>query len=243
MCTVTWMRQPDGYLLLSNRDERRSRQPALGPRIHETRGVKYVAPIDGDFGGSWIGVNEHGLTLCLLNRYGDAQMDGSREYISRGLLLIELLDCLGIDQLTERVNAFNLRRFRPFNLLAIPPAAKSVLMEWNGQEYSVNLNADHLVPLSSTSLSEPNIAVERRRQFEALAAGRNFDADALDLYHRSHLPTRGAYSVCMHREGAATVSLSKILVTTDEVVFKYESGPPCERRDVVSVRLTIRQPK
>jgi hypothetical protein len=237
------MRQPGGYLLLSNRDERRSRQPALGPRIHETNGVKYVAPIDGDYGGSWIGVNEHGMSLCLLNRFGDAQIDESREYISRGLLLIELLDCLGIDQLTDRVKAFNLSRFRPFNLLAIPPGANSVLMEWNGQEYSVNLNAEHLMPLSSTSLIEPNIAVERRRQFEALAIARNFDGAALDLYHRSHLPTRGAYSVCMHREGASTVSLSKILVTTDEVLFKYESGPPCESRDLVSVRLPIRQTK
>jgi hypothetical protein len=85
MCTVTWLPRPDGYQLLCNRDERDSRQPALGPRLHEQNGVKYIAPVDGDHGGSWIGTNEFGMSLCLLNRVGDVESDGNRDYISRGV--------------------------------------------------------------------------------------------------------------------------------------------------------------
>ena len=33
MCTVSWLRQAEGYELLCNRDERHTRKPAGGPRI------------------------------------------------------------------------------------------------------------------------------------------------------------------------------------------------------------------
>ena len=49
------------------------------PRIGDVRGVSFVAPIDGDHGGSWIGVNQFGLTLCLLNRYDDLNADPKQE--------------------------------------------------------------------------------------------------------------------------------------------------------------------
>lgn len=240
MCTVTWLPRPDGYQLLCNRDERDSRQPALGPRIHEQNGVKYIAPVDGDHGGSWIGTNEFGMSLCLLNRYGDVPSDENREYISRGLLLIDLLDCSEVEQLRLRISDVDLSRFRPFNLLVLPRSAKPGLLEWTGSEFSIVSNVDYLVPLTSTSLTEPGIAVERRRQFVAIAASQGLTEDSLDDYHRSHLPTRGAYSVCMHRDGAATVSLSKVSVTEGEILFAYESGSPCESTSVTTVRLISR---
>lgn len=68
MCTVSWLHKAKGYVLLCNRDERHTRKPALGPRISERNGISFIAPVDGDHGGSWIGVNQFGLTLCLLNR-------------------------------------------------------------------------------------------------------------------------------------------------------------------------------
>src|SRR4051794_11876094 len=112
MCTVTWMRHDNGYVLLCNRDERNSRLPALGPQVNELHGVSYIAPLDGNHGGSWIGVNQYGLGLCLLNRYGDARLDESKEYVSRGLLLVELLDSRDCKQVVARLREFDLTRFR-----------------------------------------------------------------------------------------------------------------------------------
>ncbi len=241
MCTVTWLRRPDGYQLLCNRDERDSRQPALGPRIREQKGVKYIAPVDGDHGGSWIGANELGLSVCLLNRYGDMQSGESGEYISRGLLLINLLDCSEAEEVRLRIDDLNLSRFSPFNLLVLPRSAKSALLEWTGSKYSFISDAGRLVPLTSTSLTEPNIAIERQRQFVALTGSRGLNEDSLDAYHRSHSPTRGAYSVCMHRNGAATVSFSRVTVTNVEILCEYESGSPCESNKVMTVRLTTRK--
>ena len=132
MCTVSWLRQADGYVLLCNRDERHTRKPAGDPRIGDVRGVSFVAPIDGDHGGSWIGVNQFGLTLCLLNRYDDLSADPSRDYTSRGLLLTDLLDCRDGSQISTRVTEAGLDRFRPFTLLALSVDAPAMLVGWNG---------------------------------------------------------------------------------------------------------------
>jgi len=237
MCTVTWLRRGNEYQLFCNRDERNSRRPALGPQCHEQKGVKYIAPVDGDHGGSWIGVNEFGIGLCLLNRYGDTEVRADREFISRGLLLMDLLDCLEVQQVKSRINDLHLSRFRPFSLLALSCSETPALVEWTGSKYTFTHDVDSRVPLTSTSLTEPGIATERQRQFVALTAARGLNEGALDYYHRSHLPERSPSSVCMHRDEAATVSMSKVTVSNREILFEYESGSPCERNDVITVRL------
>ncbi len=238
MCTVTWTRTADGYVLFSNRDERDSRRPAFGPHENEVRGVRYVAPIDGDHGGSWIGVNVFGLSLCLLNRYGDIQIETDKEYISRGLLLLDLLDCQLTDSIEERLNGVDLSRYRPFTLLVIAVDSPALLFQWDRWRFSIDGDAEQRVPLTSSSAKEPGIAAERSRQFEIITNGLPADHKILDQFHRSHLPERGAYSVCMHREGARTVSLSRVTVSNDEIEFRHEAGSPCESPATEIVKLS-----
>jgi uncharacterized protein with NRDE domain len=92
MCTVSWIHQDGGYQLLCNRDERCARKPALPPRLQGRGEVRFIAPVDGEHGGSWIGVNQFGLSLCLLNRYQDRERETTEPMVSRGLVLLELLD-------------------------------------------------------------------------------------------------------------------------------------------------------
>ena len=242
MCTVTWTRQDDGYVLFCNRDERNTRLEAIGPQQGELRRVTYLAPIDGDFGGSWIGVNHFGLTLCLLNRYGDSSLDESREYISRGLLLTDLLDSRDTSDVARRINDFDFNQFRPLNLLALTPEPAALVVAWTGADLTTNHNASDLLPLTSTSLSEPVIASERTAQFQKLVSGGEPTPGMLDQFHRSHLPMRGPISVCMHREGARTVSLSRVEVTHREISFEYEDGSPCEKHSPQRLHLKRRNP-
>lgn len=240
MCTVTWARTAEGYVLFSNRDERDSRQPALGPRVNDVRGVQYVAPVDGDHGGSWIGVNEFGLSLCLLNRYGDKTVEANKQFVSRGLLLVDLLDCRRAESIGEQVGQFDLTRFRPFSLVVLAISSPVSIFQWNGVRLSVERNAEAAVPLTSSSATEPDIAAERSALFATMTRERSVNTAVLDRFHRSHLPKRGPYSVCMHREGARTVSLSQIGVTKNDVRFCYEAGSPCESTRVEEVRLLRR---
>jgi len=228
---VSWLRQAEGYELLCNRDERHTRKPASGPRISKRNEISYIAPEDGDHGGSWIGVNEFGLTLCLLNRYGDPAGKPSQRYTSRGLLLTDLLDCSQNHLVPVRVKNFELDGFRPFSMLALSSDEPAILINWTGQDCIVENNAEAQMPLTSSSLSNPTPSETRRNHFQQMTRERKrVDADLLHQFHTSHVPERGPYSVCMHRDDAATVSLSGVTVMGDSIEFIYQPGSPCMKR-------------
>ena len=240
MCTVSWLRHEHGYVLASNRDERYTRKPAEGPISASRRGVSYVAPIDGDHGGSWIGVNAFGLTLCLLNRYQEQTSASEQMFTSRGLFLTSLIDCRSTNELIKRVSSAALNAFRPFTMLAVGIDGGTAVFEWNGINCLVQPEADTRSPLISSSFREPQVFEYRRREFEELVAenGR-LDATVLDRFHRSHRPERGPYSVCMHRADAATMSLSVVTVGPDGVEFRYQAGSPCNEGEVKIVELPL----
>lgn len=233
MCTVSWRRRENGYLLLCNRDERHTRKPAAGPRNAERSGVSFIAPADGDYGGSWIGVNQFGLTLCLLNRYGDSTLVTDRSFTSRGLLLTDLLDGKSTKEVRERIIGADLEQFRPFTMAIMSLAEPAQVIDWTGQECLRRPEQDSRALLTSSSLTEPEIAEQRKAEFARMVveaekpetAGQ--DLELLRQFHRSHLPERGRRSVCMHRDDAATVSLSVVSVTRELIEFVYHPGSPC----------------
>lgn len=96
MCSVTWSLSDTGYQVFFNRDEQRSRALALPPAIYDRQGVAVMMPLDPQGQGSWISLNQFGLSLCLLNNYQGRVPDGT--LISRGLLLKSLRDPLRLNK-------------------------------------------------------------------------------------------------------------------------------------------------
>ena len=241
MCTVSWIHREDGYLLLFNRDELRTRRPASVPRIDSRNGVAFIAPLDGDHGGSWIAVNQFGLTLCLLNRFDDSPGAISRDYRSRGLLIRELIDCPELTVVSQRLSAESLDQYRPFTFVSVFNGQPAMLIEWTGQEKRIESNAERLMPIASSSLREGNVVPQRKQQFHEMAFERGrVDAELLFQYHRTHLPERGPTSVCMHRADARTVSLSAVTVTKKMVEFAYHPDSPCHPASSLSISLSLR---
>ncbi|MBI1762767.1 MAG: NRDE family protein [Acidobacteria bacterium] len=227
MCTVSWTHTATGYELFCNRDERRTRPPAWTPRVRERHGVRFSAPIDGESGGTWIGINQYGLTLALLNRY-DVQAGPPRdEYLSRGWLLLELLDSLGPQHAQERLQARRLTAFQPFTLAAVAVQATARLFQWDGCQLTVEDNAEAHLPLTSSSFATARVIAERRAQFAQSVSSAAERGVALAAYHQSHTPAPGAFSVCMHRDNAQTVSYSHIQVAAQQITFNYFPQAPC----------------
>jgi len=52
MCTATWLRGITGYEVFFNRDELATRKPARPPARRDRGGVRILAPLDGDAGGT-----------------------------------------------------------------------------------------------------------------------------------------------------------------------------------------------
>lgn len=248
MCTVSWIRQAGGYSLFCNRDENHARRVAIPPAVRERRGVRFIAPIDGAYGGTWIGVNQFGLSLCLLNRYQDEAVPSleANGYLSRGLLLVELIDCRTRSQTQSRIEPITLAHFQPFTLLILEPEQPSLLTHWTGQELLIETDGESAMPLISSSHDLAGVSLSRRRYFDSLLteAGKVDDC-LLDKFHGGHFPAASAYSTCMHRDDARTVSFSKVKVSRNDIEFFYHADSPCagaladNRFEVVMARETV----
>lgn len=226
-----------------NRDERRTRAPALPPVLVDAGGLPGLMPVDGDAGGTWISVNDRGHALALLNRWEESPHDAGTPFVSRGLLVRDLAGLSGSDDLRTALTGALLSRYRPFTLVSIVPAAAPVLFEWNGLELG---HATAAQPgLIRTSSGSDQVGVERSRGAlfsAAREAPEGLTPPALALLHRSHQPEKGALSVCMHRDDANTVSFSLITVSGGSVLFRYVPGPPCETEGYVETSLPLSHP-
>ncbi len=227
MCTASWHHHR-GYSLNFNRDELRSRKIAEGPEIQCLDGVRVIAPRDGNFGGSWISVNEYGVSLALLNRYEDAFQGNEQAIRSRGLLLMDLAPIANLAVLRSEVRKMSLYCYRPFTLLALASGHPATIVTWNGLECSVSAYGESEMPLVSSSYNTREVIAARQSHYRNLFVPRQKeDENLLVDYHRSHHPQAGPYSTCMHREDAATVSFSRIEVNQDSIRFAYHPASPC----------------
>ena len=231
---MSWFSTTDGYEVFFNRDERRSRRAALYPEIHVRSDTRFIAPLDGDFGGSWLAVNEHGLTLAIENGYTDLD-DLAHEpaggFTSRGLLLTSLVDCRTSADVIRRIEGHDLHRYRSFLLTVFDHDGTGLLARWIRGLLSLDRELERLVPIISSSFDTEEVRLSRRDLFhhmrDEMDAGQ---AERHLAYHESHLPRKGPYSTCMHRPDARTVSFSRIRVDEREASFHYVPHSPCRGR-------------
>jgi hypothetical protein len=229
MCTLTWFAQPDGYQLFFNRDERRTRKPGLPPALGLAGTTPYIAPQDGDFGGSWICVNDRGLTLCVLN--GHAEDDPSQPdtgYSSRGELPTGLIARRSISEVDADLCRRDLKAYRAFTLAGFAADGRTYLWEWRSGALHGRPSIDPDSPLVSSSFDSYAAREHRSELFQRLRPIQTDDRERVHLaYHASHEPQRGPHSPCMHREDGETVSFSWIKVDRETVNFVYAGRSPC----------------
>lgn len=224
MCTASWAPRPDGYTLCFNRDERRTRAPALPPTVREAGTIRFLAPLDGDFGGTWIAVNQFGVSLGLLNRYQAQAAPEPADPRSRGLVILDLIGAPDLSTLARELPRLPLAQHRPFTLVGAAPGQPALLAAWDGSDLTTTRHAAAGLILTSSSVTEPEVARARTGLFAALP---RVDGDALEAIHRSHLPARDRRSVCMHRPEAETQSYSRVEVTRSEIALRHEAQAPC----------------
>lgn len=237
MCTVSWLRRVDGYELFANRDERTTRRPAAPPRVHRGAERPFLAPIDGDAGGTWISVNTAGLALCLLDDY-EAPEPRVAVPTSRGLVVAELAPSGDVDDALARLAARALDDVRGFVLLVLGRAPDATaIARWDTRELRVERGAPARPLLVSSGWNAPLVRARREATFDALVGDGGGGAELHAALHAAHLPERGPLSPCMHRADAHTVSASRVRVAADGARFEYRAGAPCEAGPVRVVEL------
>ncbi len=119
MCTILlatrcWPERP--LVLAANRDEFLAR-PAEGPRVRELAdlpGQPVWSPLDRKAGGTWMGMNRHGLVVAITNR---ASAPPDPELRSRGALVAQALGHADLEAAGAWARSVEVRDYNPFHLV------------------------------------------------------------------------------------------------------------------------------
>ena len=155
MCTLVILRRPGHHwplLIAANRDEMRQRT-ASPPARHWPDRPEVIAGIDHEAGGSWLGVNDHGVLAAVMNREGSlGQAEGKR---SRGELVLEALDHAEAKEAAGALSDLHPNAYRPFNLIIADPNDAYWLRHGGDGEIRVHPIPAGLHMLSSTEIDDP----------------------------------------------------------------------------------------
>lgn len=235
MCTLSWRRDANGYQVYFNRDEQRSRAKAHLPKTYQHLGVKFLMPLDPVGEGSWIAVNEKGLSLYLLNHYQGQVPEGP--LISRGKLLRSLAHHKSVAQVSSALKEMALNCYAPFTLVVFAHSSSNAssnttpntlgplqqALQWDGQQ----LIAFNPRPMITSSSVEFNEVSQKRQACFSEQVPTHLDYLHQD-FHKHHDGGKNYSSVCMHRADAKTVSFSQVRVENSKVSFHYKDGAPCD---------------
>jgi hypothetical protein len=219
MCTLTFIPglPGGGYLLATNRDESPTRAPATAPTMQQFGSRQVLAPRDPDGGGTWVGVDDSGHCLAILN--GDRPLPlgmlsaEAGDLVSRGLLVNDLLEDPRADSVRDelqRRQRLNALHYKPFKLIVVSPgpghgagrAASTLRADWDGVTLRFEEAAGPRCFVSSSHETEAvtnyrRAAFERflqnqSRALERAGAATSTEIDSLGTalagFHASHHP-------------------------------------------------------
>ena len=179
MCTVVILRRPGHawpVVIAANRDEMRERTWAA-PARHWPDRPDVIAGLDTLAGGSWLGVNDHGVAAAILNRPGSlGPAEGKR---SRGELVLDALDHADAGAAAAALAEINPGAYRTFNLLIADPEA-AFWVRHDGERPPQALPVpDGLSMITAHDLNDPACTrINRHRPRFAAAPAPDFaDAD------------------------------------------------------------------
>ncbi|MDT8388081.1 MAG: NRDE family protein [Thiogranum sp.] len=236
MCTLSWKPIDDGYVLMFNRDEQRSRTPALPPDFGQVGSVMFLAPTDPQHGGTWLLVNEFGVSVALLNHYPEPIPSYHVNAPSRGLLTVACADCHSVDTLVSRVPGIVPTPYAPFRLVAVDLTG-AVEIIWDGRTLTSSRLPLQGGMLTSSSVRSQEIEAARRGTFEQLVGAIEAATVAQLAQFHHHTAADGAKGIRMSRSDACTHSIATITVSakTGAAAMDYQALLPADPQACVTV--------
>ena len=228
MCTVTFSPRKRGYAVAMNRDEKLTRPTGLPPAEWMVDGRRILAPSEPG-GGKWIAVNDSGTTFALINWYAITSRVKTNA-VSRGEVVTKVSSLTTALSAAKVLAQLPLPRINPFRLIGIFPGGKEIVeWRWNLKTLSSKRHPWRLQQWISSGFDERQAQLLRGRAFQEAARQQSVGSlDWLRRLHRSHAPSSGPFSTCMHRADAATVSCSEVSVGPRIAFMRYLDGAPCD---------------
>jgi len=235
VCTVTVIPQSGGYRVMVNRDEADTRPDALEPAWRTLltatgQPIRAIWPTDPSGGGTWLGVNQRGLLLTLLN-YNIESAPGvpipvSRTDLrSRGEIIPQLLSHTAAHDAMRSLARGDLSCYGPFRLIAVAASDDGsptvIESRWDMQRLETLEATTPPACFASSGLGDSLVRV-RADLFRKLIGDANGTLDATQhAFHHHQWPHATHLSVMMSRKGVRTVSVSTVSWCSGAIDFAY----------------------
>lgn len=230
MCTLivatrVWADTP--LLVAANRDERLDR-PSEPPRVRGDSARWVFAPLDLEAGGTWWGLNAHGLFAGITNRFG-AALDESRR--SRGHLVLDALEARSAGDAAQAIAVRDPREHNAFHLV-VADATNAHVIHSDGTVFAARKLEEgiHVVTERSFEAGVSERESTARRELAELSRAESPDEDAFLslLRHHANAPFE---SLCVHMDdhGYGTRSSTLVRLGADPAAVRvlHADGPPC----------------
>jgi uncharacterized protein with NRDE domain len=163
MCTVVFIPAQGKYLIASLRDEHPDRSKAGLPILTQSNQNKYIAPIDPQGGGTWVGMNDGGAAIVLLNGGFENHFKKESYARSRGQIVTELLS---VNNPIESWNDISLINMEPFTLI-LWVNNRLLQLVWDGEnKYQSEKDVSKAHIWSSSTLYDETEKQTRVEKFE-----------------------------------------------------------------------------
>lgn len=202
-----------------NRDEARARAAEQPPRNmrHDNRNVEWIAPLDGEAGGTWIGTSHHRIHACLLNHYLPSDGDplpGNTGRPSRGRIIADLL-ARGNQRAVQKWlrNTFDPTPFSSF-LLIVLDDRHTQSISWDGHDLRFDAHDGKWLMFTSSSWRTSDVFEYRRHEFEAWLHRGAPHSGYIPAFHLLQPEDRLSWAPLMQRDHSATRSVTQIEMTS-----------------------------
>jgi hypothetical protein len=225
MCTLTYL--PLGnqeFLLTTNRDESPTRAHASFPEYLYFENKNIIFPKDPKAGGTWVATSDNGITVCLLNGADKPHEHKPPYRISRGIVLLEAIECIKPDEFFRN---YDFKGIEPFTMVVLfhDPELKVVQFRWSGQETSIeNLPHDEPHIWASHQLYTPDAIENRKKWFSNwLNDNKQFTTQNIIDFHKNAGSGDLSNDMVMDRGEVKTVSITSIASQIGSLSISYEN--------------------
>lgn len=222
MCTVTII--PKGehdFILTSNRDESPIRK-SLPPDFYLKEDTKMLFPMDELSGGTWVGLSEKNIMVCVLNGAFLLHERKHNYKKSRGIVALDFMASIDI---ALTVEAYNFDAIEPFTMVIADwnTALKFYELVWDGaKKYFKELPLEPRI-WSSPTLYNPQMKQERLQWFEDFKSETILDAQTLMQFHKTAGKNNKEYGVIMNRGFVKTTSITQIEKFNESLEMYHEN--------------------
>jgi uncharacterized protein with NRDE domain len=231
MCTLivatrVWQRTP--LVVAANRDERLGRA-SRGPALVVQGGVRFYAPRDLQAGGTWIGLNDHGVFVGITNRF--TGMAPTRVGRSRGLLVLDALSEDSAAHAVRRIASDAPSRHDPFHLVMADAAEAHLVWSDGARVYHETLAPGFHVVTERSLGAATSARVDRlQRELPALFGPQRPTPERWMAVLREHDPA-GFEGTCVHVPahgyGTRSATVLELGRAPTDTRWWHADGPPC----------------